>query len=170
MSTVTNNPCLACPTNQHCCSRLSGLLLSEDEFRRHFAGHRDGLSVRRSGKVVSVSAKSGGPCPHWGNDGCRIYRERPIDCRVFPYIPYRIIDRGERIKIVFHTRSDCPQKESLFLQMPEAEVKALLLAFGRQLYGETRTIVVQQETGIFSRIRTRIEAAIFRRLHRNRQT
>jgi len=169
MGDVKSNPCLACSTNQHCCSRVSGLMLSEDEFGRHFARHQDELSVWRSHKVVTVSAKNGGPCPHWGQDGCRIYGERPIDCRIFPYVPIYVIDRGSRVKIVFHSRSDCPQKGNLFLLMPEAGVKKLLMALGRNLYGETRAIVVQQEKGMLSRVCNRIEAAVFRRISRLRQ-
>jgi Fe-S-cluster containining protein len=165
MSNVQNNPCLACSTNQHCCSRVSGLLLSEEDFRRHFDRHQAELSVRRSGKVVIVSSKGGGPCPHWGKDGCRIYGERPIDCRVFPYIPTHIIDKGNRVKIVYHGRIDCPLKAELFLLMPEAEIKSLLTAFGRKLYGETRTIVVQRENGVITRLFNRIEAAIYRRMN-----
>ena len=169
MSFVKENPCLACSTDQHCCSRVSGLMLSEDEFRKHFASHLQELTVRRSRKVVYVSSKSGGSCPHWGVDGCRIYPERPIDCRVFPYIPTHVIEKGKQVKIVYHGRSDCPQKGRLFLLMPEAEVKALLMAFGRKMYGETRTIVVQHEQGIVSRVCNRIEAAIYRRMNRKQQ-
>jgi hypothetical protein len=147
---------------------LSGLLLGEEEFDRHFAPHRDRLSVHRSGRAFVVSAKSGDSCPHWGAGGCRIYRERPIDCRVFPYVLFRIIDRGKSVRIVFHDRSDCPHKDQLFLQIPEGEVTALLLAFGKMLYDDGRAIVVVRETGIFSRLRTRVEAAVWRRLRGNR--
>jgi len=99
MNCVKENPCLACSTDQHCCSRVSGLMLSEGEFRKHFASHLQELIVRRSRKVVYVSSKSGGSCPHWGVDGCRIYLERPIDCRVFPYIPTHVIEKEDQIKI-----------------------------------------------------------------------
>jgi Fe-S-cluster containining protein len=144
-------------------------LLSEDEFKRLFAGHQDELFIRRSQKLVVITSKSGGPCPYWGKDGCRIYGERPIDCRVFPYFPRHIIDKGNRVKIVFHGRSDCPQKEKLFLLMPEAEVKALLMALGREMYGEAKTIVVRHENGMVSRVMNRIEAALYRRINRIRQ-
>jgi hypothetical protein len=144
-------------------------LLSEDEFKRLFASHQDELSVRRSQKLVVITSKSGGPCPYWSKDGCRIYGERPIDCRVYPYIPSHVVEKGNRVKIVFHGRSDCPQKEKLFLLMPEAEVKALLTAFGRKLYGEAKTIDVRHERGMVFRVLNRIEAALYRRINRIRQ-
>lgn len=168
MANDTTNPCLSCSTGQHCCSRLGGLLLSGDEFARHFSQHLHGLVVRRSGQVVIVSAKQGGACPHWGKDGCGIYRERPIDCRVYPYTPTHIIDKGRVVKIVFHGRADCPQRESLFRGTTLGEVTELLTAFGKMLYGVDRAIVVQHEKGLFSRMANRIEAALQRRLNRIR--
>jgi Fe-S-cluster containining protein len=166
MNNIQDNPCLACSTDQHCCSRLSGLVLSADEFRRFFEGHRNKLSIRQSDKVIIVSAADGKACPHWGTNGCRIYGQRPIDCRVFPYVTTHIIEKRSRIKIVFHSRSDCPLKEKLILNMPEADIRNLLIEFGKSVYGSTRPIVVQHERGFVSRLLNRLEAAISRRLHR----
>ncbi len=167
MSNIQGNPCLACSTGQHCCSRLSGLVLSADEFSRFFDAHRKELSIRQSNKVIIVSAADGKACPHWGPGGCRIYGERPIDCRVFPYVTARIIEKRSKVKIVFHSRSDCPLKEQLYRNMPEADIKHLLIEFGNDVYGSTKTIVVQRERGIISRVRNRIEAAISRRLYKS---
>ena len=166
MSNNQGNPCLACSTGQHCCSRLSGLVLSADEFRQFFEGHRKELSIRQSNKVIIVSAADGKACPHWGESGCRIYGQRPIDCRVFPYVTARIIEKRTKVKIVFHSRSDCPQKEQLFLNMPEADIRSLLIAFGKSVHGAAKPIVVQHERGFISRLRNRVEAAINRRLCR----
>jgi Fe-S-cluster containining protein len=165
MSNTHENPCVTCSTNQQCCSRLSGLVLSEDEFRSLFKGHRKELSVKRSNKSVIVSSKNGIACPHWGIDGCRIYLDRPIDCRVFPYITTHVIEKRKKVKIVFHSRSDCPQKDRLYLIMPEADIKALLMSFGKNMYGATKTIIVQYEKGVISQLRNRVEAAISRRLY-----
>jgi Fe-S-cluster containining protein len=162
MNNNSDNPCLSCSTDQHCCSQLSGLFLAEDEFNRLFKQYRQDLSVRRSGRIVRVSANNGN-CPYWQKEGCRIYQERPIDCRIFPYTPMHVIERKGSIKIVFHDRSNCPQKEKLFLCMPKSEIRALLVELGKKMYGEAKTITVQHEKGILSRLINRIEAAISRR-------
>lgn len=166
MSNTQGNPCLACSTGQHCCIRLSGLLLSANEFITLFKYHQEKLSIKQSNKVTIVSSKEGNACPHWGPSGCRIYQQRPIDCRVFPYITARIIEKRSTVKIVFHSRSDCPLKDQLFLHMPEADIKNLLIEFGKNVYGSTKTIVVSHERGFISRFRNRVEAAISRRLYR----
>ena len=169
MSNTQGNPCLACSTGQHCCIRLSGLLLSADEFRTLFKDHQEKLSIRQSNRVTIVSTQKGNACPHWGENGCRIYGQRPIDCRVFPYVTARIIEKRSTVKIVYHSRSDCPLKEQLFLNMPEADIKKLLKEFGKVVYGSAKSIDVQHERGCLSRFRNRVEAAISRRLYQARQ-
>jgi|GEM_PF-674436 len=158
MNAILENQCLNCSTNQHCCSKVSGLMLSRTEYSTHFKSHHRELTVRTSQRVVIVSSKNGGPCPHWGADGCRIYQERPIDCRVFPYTLTHIIEKGKEVKIVFHDRSDCPQKKGLFPLAPEAGIIALLTEFGRKMYGVETTIMVQHENGIVSRFFNRIDS------------
>lgn len=166
MSNSQGNPCRACSTGQHCCSRLNGLMLSAEEFRAHFEAHREELSIRQSNRVIIVSSKEGGACPHWTPDGCRIYLHRPVDCRVFPYITARVIEKQNEVKIVFHSRSDCPLKDQLYPHMPEADIKRLLTRLGKSMYGSSKAIVVQYERGFISRLQNRIEAAISRRLYR----
>ncbi|MBK5273437.1 MAG: YkgJ family cysteine cluster protein [Desulfuromonadales bacterium] len=165
MSNIQGNPCLACITGQHCCSRLSGLVLSADEFRLFFEGHRKELSIKQSNKAIIVSSINGNACPHWGESGCRIYLHRPIDCRVFPYVTARIIEKRSTVKIVFHSRSDCPLKNQLYRTMPEADIRNLLTELGKSVYGSAKSIVVQHERGYISRLQNRIEAAISRRLY-----
>lgn len=169
MSTTRDNPCIGCSTNQHCCSKLSGLVLAEEEFHRLFHHHEAELSIQWSNKVAVVSTKHGGPCPHWRQEGCRVYPDRPIDCRVFPYVTTQVIEKRGEIRITFHSRSDCPKKERLFLLMPEAEIRSLLAAFGKKAYGETGTIVVQHEDEIAARLRNRIRAAITRQWNKLKQ-
>ncbi len=168
MGNIQNNPCLACSTGQHCCIRLSGLLLSADEYRTLFEGHRDVLAVRQANKVTIVSTREGHACPHWGPSGCGVYLQRPIDCRVFPYVTVHVIEKRSKVKIVFHPKSDCPMKEQLFRIISQAEIKRLLIDFGKNVFGPAKTIVVQQEGGFISRLRNRVEAAISRRLYRAR--
>jgi len=165
MNNIQRNPCLACSTGQHCCSRLSGLVLSADEFKTLFKGHREELSIRQSNRVVIVSSKEGNACPHWGPDGCRIYLRRPIDCRVFPYITALVIEKRTKVKIVFHSRSNCPLKDQLYRNMPEADIRQLLTELGKSVCGSTKSIVVQRERGFISRLQNRVEAAISRRLY-----
>jgi Fe-S-cluster containining protein len=148
---------------------LSGLVLSPDEFKAHFKRHREELAIKQSNKVFVVSSQKGGGCPYWGPDGCQIYLQRPIDCRVFPYVTARIIENRSNVKIVFHSRSDCPLKDQLYLKMPESDIRNLLMELGKSVYGSTKTIVVQHERGIISRFRNRIEAAISRRLYKSGQ-
>lgn len=167
MSNYRGNPCLSCSTGQHCCSRLSGLVLSADEFRRFFEGHRKELSIKQSNGVMIVSSTHGNACPHWGPDGCRIYLQRPIDCRVFPYITALVIEKRTKVKIVFHSRSDCPLKEQLYPNMPEADIRQLLTELGKSVYGPAKSIVVQHERGFIARLQNRVEAAISRRLYRS---
>jgi Fe-S-cluster containining protein len=166
MNNLQGNPCLACSTGQHCCSRLSGLVLSADEFMRLFEAHQKELSIKQSNKVIIVSSIHGNACPHWGPDGCRIYLHRPIDCRVFPYITALVIEKRSKVKIVFHPKSDCPLKDQLYRNMPEADIKRLLTELGKSMYGSTKAIDVQRERGFISRLQNRVEAAISRRLYR----
>jgi Fe-S-cluster containining protein len=163
MRSIPVNPCAACTTNQHCCSRLSGLILSQKEFDALFKGHAEGLTVRQVNKVVIVSAKYGGACPHWANEGCRIYQDRPMDCRIFPYVLTRVIEKRNKVKIIFHTRTDCPQKDILYALLSEAAAKALVMEFGEKIFGEAKAIIVERENGLFSQLRIRIETAISRR-------
>lgn len=162
MSNTKDNPCIECSTNQHCCSKLSGLFLVEEEFNQYFKKHETNLEVTWSNKIAVISVKQGGPCPHWGKDGCRIYLDRPIDCRVFPYVTTQIIENRNKIKITFHSRSDCPKRDSLYLLMPEAEIRMLLTTFGKKAFGENKTVIVRHEDEIASRLRNRIKAAISR--------
>ena len=163
MSNIPGNPCVACTTNQHCCTRLSGLILTQKEFDELFKSHAERLLVRQSNKVVIVSTKDGDACPHWAKGGCGIYQDRPIDCRIFPYILTRVIEKRNKVKIIFHTKTDCPQKDKMYALMPEAAARALAMEFGKKIYGEDKTIIVECEKGLLSQLRIRIETAISRR-------
>jgi Fe-S-cluster containining protein len=160
MSTVSDNPCVACPTN--CCTLKGwiGLILTKDEFEKHFKGHAEELFVRLSDNYVVISTKEGRVCPHLSDGGCRIYQDRPIDCRLYPYQMRFISGNAGKVKLVFHTRSDCPQKNALLI--PEAEARALVMEFGKKVFGADKTIIVVREKGLLSRLRIRIEKTISR--------
>jgi Fe-S-cluster containining protein len=167
MSESRVNPCRSCTINQGCCTRLSGLMLTQDEYDRHFKSYGDGLVLRKSHGVFIVTPSPEGACPHWGNGGCSIYQDRPIDCRLHPFIIRHMIEKRREVKIVFHNRTECPQKASLCAMMPESEIRALVAAFGKKVYGENIAIIVHREKGPFSRLRHRLEAALRRRLKKS---
>ena len=74
----------------------------------------------------------------------------------------RLISRNApKVKLVFHTRSDCPKKSTLLI--PEAEARALVMEFGKKVFGEDKTIIVVREKGPLSRLLIRIEKTISRR-------
>jgi len=148
MSIVPENPCLACTENQRCCSQLSGLTLSNEEFEKNFRKHTDKLSVVDDNKVFIVSAYDNGPCPHWQQSGCKIYYDRPIDCRVYPYEIIQLAERKGVIEIKFRGSPCCPQKDHLLIPLEDA--RTLMKNLGRMAYGESKPIVikyVQEERG-----------------------
>jgi len=156
------NPCKSCLINQGCCTRLSGLMLTQDEYQRHFRNNAEGLVVEKSNGFFVVSSGTEDACPHWGNDGCLIYPDRPIDCRLYPYLIRRMIEKKRKVHLVFHDSSVCPHRNALFALMPDSEIRALVKEFGRNVYGENIAIIVYREKGAFSRWRHRIEAALSR--------
>jgi Fe-S-cluster containining protein len=160
MSAVDDNPCAACTIN--CCTIKGwcGLMLTKSEFEKHFKSHAEELFIRLSDNHVVISSKEGRVCPHLEDGGCRIYHDRPIDCRLYPYVMRFVSENAKKVKIAFHTRSDCPQKNARLL--PEADARALIMEFGEKVYGD-KAIVVLREKGLLSRLRIRIETTIRRR-------
>jgi Fe-S-cluster containining protein len=162
MSETQDNPCKECTLNHDCCRRFSGLMLTRDEYERHFRNTTEGLVVKKANGFFVVSSRTEGECPYWGNGGCLIYPDRPIDCRLYPYVIRHLIEKKRKVHMVFHDRSACPQRDSVYALMPESEIRALVKAFGRKVYGESKTIIVHREKGVLSRLRYRIEAALSR--------
>jgi Fe-S-cluster containining protein len=162
-SKMSGNPCEGCTVS--CCLKM-GLFLPKAEFSQHFQRHEESLVIRQIGKIFVVSPKEGQVCPYLDNGGCRIYHERPIDCRVYPYIMSHIIEKRNKVKIVFHTRSDCPKKSTLYRLMPESEARALIIAFGKKIYGESKTIIAHRESGMLSQFCNRFEARLSRSLNK----
>jgi Fe-S-cluster containining protein len=164
MTEITGNPCIACikSTIHGCCTIKGscGLMLTKDEYERHFKRYEEDLVIWQSAKFYIISSKEGRICPNLENGGCRIYADRPIDCRLYPYVMRRFIDRGHKVKIGFHTKSDCPDKNTLFQITTQTQAKALIVEFGRKVYGKNTNIIVHWEKGVISRWRNKIEAAI----------
>jgi hypothetical protein len=159
-----DNPCAACATDRRCCTLKGdcGLIVTRAEYYRHFRPHGSGLVTRRSRGFYIISSRDGFACPHLDSSGCRIYRDRPLDCRLFPYNMRRFIKRGRTVKISFHTLSDCPSREALLRAMPETAAREIIGRFGKEVYGGTIAIKTAREKGLFSRIALKIEAVFSR--------
>ena len=146
---VNENPCTTCSIDQGCCTSLSGLKLARKEFEEHFSRHREALTVLNYDETYIISANQGHACPHWGEGGCRIYADRPIECRLFPYTVSHIAKGRKKIVMEFHDATDCPQKGRLL--MPEEEARDLILALGRSAFGRNKPIVIvrrRERTGL----------------------
>jgi len=164
MESERSNPCLTCSAQQRCCSQLSGLRLTKDEFEIHFKKHSDGLAIARYEKTFVVSSHNNGPCPHWGKSGCRIYNDRPIDCRLYPYEITRISEKRKAIEITLLNNPGCPEMDSLL--MPFEEAKALIEFFCHTVYGQGKPIIIKyiqtrkRSYLFFDRIRARLSKII----------
>lgn len=141
-------------------------MLTRDEYERHFKSHLQDLVIRQSNEFYIISSKEGRICPHSQTSGCQIYHDRPIDCRLYPYVMSRFIKKIRKVKIIFHTRSDCPVKDPLFLLMPKTKARSLIIEFGKKVYGGNKTIIVQHDQGMISQFLIRIDAAISRRMNK----
>jgi Fe-S-cluster containining protein len=160
MSTGTDNPCLECEIDQDCCTRLKGLMLTPAEFECNFRDYAQRLSAVRKNDYYLVSTQNESACPHWKDGGCRIYDERPIDCRLFPYMISRISSKRKKIRIEFRRQTHCPRSDRL--TMTDAEAQALVLAFAREVYGEEKQVLVRGEGKFASWLRERVVPAIRR--------
>ena len=143
MDSSNNNMCNKCSIKQDCCRNLSGLRLSEIEYKQHFAKHSANLEVRQDGRLFMVSAKDGYSCPNWISDQCTVYADRPMECRLFPYTTGKIIHSGNRVNISFHSRTQCPNKEILL--MSKAEAKGMLWSFFRRAFRDVDKIKIDYE-------------------------
>jgi Fe-S-cluster containining protein len=145
------NPCMSCDVEQRCCKTLHDLRLSVAEFEKHFRRHADRLSVLKYSNTFLVSPQNQLPCPYLGENGCRIYDERPIDCRLFPYVLVNIENKRDKIRVTFHKDSDCPHREDLFVPLDEA--KELMTRLAREVYGEEKPVQIEELDGGAARAR-----------------
>lgn len=143
MNESLDNPCLTCSIGQDCCRKLSGLKLTESEYKQHFAIHREKLEVRQDGQIYVVSSKEGHACPHWSNNQCTVYDERPIECRLFPYT-IGVIDRKQgHVLLSFHARTGCPNKKELLVS--EDKAKEMVFLFARNAFGGKCIVEIEHE-------------------------
>jgi len=147
MAVEFDNPCARCTINMGCCRTLWGLRLSEAEFQQHFADYREKFDVSRQGPIRRISVKKGYTCPHFEN-GCRVYAERPIECRLYPHTIGKVWTFGKRVLITYNTfRSDCPFCEEL--KIPDTEAADMVAQFAKNTFGDGYRINVWPETYLF---------------------
>jgi Fe-S-cluster containining protein len=90
----------------NCCKKFYAVLLPEEEEKfRNIA-----FDVETPlGSVKAIGARNGKPCVFLNEEGfCRIYPERPFDCRLWPLILYYDFSTGEK---VVYLDLECPAVE-----------------------------------------------------------
>jgi len=132
VTTATRNPCLACSIQQDCCTRLSGLRLTREEFQRCFSRHVERLEIKHEGPVYVITPKNGGTCPNWQDGGCAVYDERPRECRLFPFTLFVRQQTSHTVSLGYHCDTRCPMKTELLLAADEAD--AMVSDFGREAF------------------------------------
>lgn len=153
--TDTTNPCLGCPAT--CCSLKGkcGLWLTKNEYETFFKDRAQDLVVRDVGNMVVISSKEGLTCPHLGADGCQIYRDRPIDCRLCPCQMSPVYETRKKVKIMLYMLPDCVENKSF--AYPEAEALALVGAFGRMVFGDKEIRVQIFEDKFLPKVKNKCE-------------
>jgi len=161
MESVMDNLCDMCSTDQHCCTRLNGLMLTGNEYEAHFKNCEENLLVQQSNGSYIVTPGNGAACPHWRQGGCAIYLNRPIDCRLYPYMMARVDRRKDTCTVTLKMSTLCPKVDTLGRMMPETEARGLVTKFWSEVAGDETNIVIQRESGLVSQVRSRI-MAVFR--------
>jgi len=99
MSLVTamNNPCVSCQS--HCCggSPVGAPILTPDEMERF---KDDSHMVSETHARMN---RANGVCKWLKDRRCSIYEERPLECRLYPYVMQW---DGKKVSLVLH--SGCP--------------------------------------------------------------
>jgi Fe-S-cluster containining protein len=153
--TEHDNPCLTCPAT--CCSLKgeSGLRLSRGEFETHFKSFEKDLLVREEGGMVVISSKEGLVCPHLGEKGCRIYPDRPIDCRLCPCQMLPVYETRKKVKIMLYLLPECVEDKSF--NYLEAEARALVEAFGKEAFRNKKITIQVFEDKLVPKVKNKLE-------------
>lgn len=143
---ATPNPCLDCSIGQNCCTNLSGLAMTREEYEENFAQFADQLIVKEEHSVYYIATKEG-PCPHWKGQ-CTIHATRPMDCRLFPHQMGKVKVAPKHVKINYHSHTRCPKKKEL--RMPDADARNMIHTWAQDLYGEDHNIELKQQSFLMS--------------------
>ncbi|MCT8337380.1 hypothetical protein FKB36_07695 [Methanoculleus sp. Afa-1] len=155
MENPPDNLCVTRCPNQRCCKQLSGLMLTRDEYETLFKSHEENLLVKQSDDIYVITPRDGAACPHLFQDGCAVYPDRPLDCRLYPYMMTGVARNGDRLKVFLKGSLRCPLAVAL---MPEAEARALVTEFWRKAAGEGMDIIVRPESELVYQLRSWIRA------------
>lgn len=153
-----NNPCRTCPDT--CCG-IPGkfcLRLSKEEFEKYFKDRGQDLLIREKDKVIMIFSKEGKVCPNLERKGCRIYSDRPIDCRLYPYQMLPVYETRERVKFILYMLPNCIENKTF--RMPESKARALVEEFGRNVYGDKKIIVQIFEDKFLQKLRNKCEVLL----------
>ncbi|MFC1843892.1 YkgJ family cysteine cluster protein [Thermodesulfobacteriota bacterium] len=149
------NPCLSCPDT--CCG-IPGkfsLRLSKQEFENFFRDKKQDLLIEEKDKVVMIYSKEGKVCPNLDKKGCRIYLDRPIDCRLYPYQMLPLYETRHKVKILLYIKPECV--ENRIFNIPENVAMDLVVKFGRKVYGNKKIIVQIFEDKFLPKLKNKIE-------------
>ena len=144
MELVPTNPCAACTIDQDCCTRLSGLRLTPNEFDRCFKQHAAEIVVEREGPLLVVSQRDGAACPNWQEGGCAVYDTRPRECALFPHTLYVWQQQPDAVSVRVHSDTRCPLKTQLMGTRQAA--KQLAREFAADAFGDHVRVQVEHET------------------------
>jgi len=164
----TENPCLACSTDQDCCTNLVGLRLSKTEYDLCFAHHAESgqVTVGREGPIYIINPDEKRKCPNWDCGGCSVYENRPLECRLFPHTLYvkKMTTTGAEVR--WHAVPSCPLVRQL--RMTEKAVESAAHEFCADAFGTQIQVSVRAESlpEKFRRKSGMFREKITRRLHR----
>lgn len=155
--TENENPCLTCPGPDTCCGipgRFS-LRLSKTEFEKHFRDKVEDILVTEKDKVIMIFSKEGKGCPNLDKKGCRVYLDRPTDCRLYPYQMLPLYETRRKVKFFLYILPNCIENKTF--SMPESEAIALVEEFGRKIYGNKDIVVRIYRDNLLFKLRNKIE-------------
>lgn len=151
LSSLEENPCLACTVNQDCCNNLTGLTVTPAEFERCFSQHQDKIEVVKEGRFLVINPNRAAPCPNWQNGGCQVYEERPRECALFPHNSYFKSQNHAMVSARFYSVDSCPLVDDLKTTDDVAE--QTVRAICEEVFPPETKIEVLPESRVESQIR-----------------
>ncbi len=143
---ITGNPCLACSINQDCCTNLVGLRLTKTEYEHCFSRHAEAgkVIVGREGPIYIVNPDQEQACPNWKKEGCSVYDDRPLECRLFPHTLYIKELAPAKVEVRFHAVHSCPLIGDL--RMTENAAESIVKNFCAEAFGDHAGVTIKPES------------------------